>query len=606
MTYCLTILLLKTIKVSFRSLIGVLTNGFAGEKGDDIDTRHLITADPRAEACFDQIRSWLVDCMNHESCKSPLIAPLPRCIIEVPRSADASPKLTLSNGRFGRYLILSHCNGGFEISQLGDSKYGELDLSVLPKTFQDAIEITRRLGFEYLWIAALCGGQNDPKIRAEEIAKFPSTYGQCVMMLSASAGTDVHAGILNDRLVLQSPALGKSKDRYLRQNFLRWPSQLEDSPLAHRGWALQERILTPRVLHFTSRQMIYECAEDLKFEASGILDKNYGSMQIRKQYHKSRVQPFVEAHVRGLSKNPYPGIKLMPELLDYQKRLEAWHQCVDEFSKRTLGDPSHKLPAMACLAKVLDNDELGDYMAGIWSKNIGIGLAWSRVYGVLSQSPTYRAPSFSWASVDGEVSSFLLNWPETMLSDQAVDLSWINRHGPKLLSTNMFLADPSKPYEGVKEGSSITISGACLGLSSLLSSIKPKTVGETPLFCGTLALDQSWVLDCPCCGPKHPSDEEFSSEYKKFQDGMEHHICVILQGDGWKSGDSDVVLLVLRREGSGNGGGNERYVRVGMMRLILYHQYKPVWENEDRSFNSAPVHKEFDALGWDRRSLQLF
>lgn len=587
----------------------LVADEYVGEKDEETDTRHLIPANPRDEACFNQIRSWFSNCLKHKNCGTSFLAPLPRFIIEVPSKSDLPAKLTLSEGKLGRYLILSHCNGGFDLSSLGDIKLGNLNPSSLPKTFQDAIEITRRMGFEHLWIAGLCGGQNDPATRAEESAKFPSIYGQCAMMISATAGSDLNAGILNNRLVLQSPALGKNKDRYLRQRFLRWPWALETSPLAQRGWALQERILAPRIVHYTDRQIIYECADGLKFEASGILDKQYGSGQIRQQYRKSCVQPFIEDYVKTASSNPHPVPQVKPELLTYTRRLEAWHSSVNEFSKRTLGNPSHKLSAVAAVAKILDNGELGEYLAGIWSKNIGIGLAWSRVYGVLTPAAEYRAPSFSWAGVDGAVSSLVLNWPADILEQQKREPEWIERYGPKLLSTQMIPMDASNPYQGAKEGSNITISASVISLSALLEAIKPKNEEESRLFCGNLVLDQSWILDCPCCGPKHPSEEERKSEYKRFENGLEHHLCIILQSDGWKNGESVVDLLVVRREEVESKKDEEkevRYVRVGLMRLSLDFHYKPVWENEDRSFNAKPVHEVFDGMGWKRRELKLF
>lgn len=64
------------------------------------------------------------------------------------------------------YVALSYCWGlevGFRttMGNLGDLKAG-LDVSVLPRTLQDAIEITRGLGYKYLWVDALCILQDCP------------------------------------------------------------------------------------------------------------------------------------------------------------------------------------------------------------------------------------------------------------------------------------------------------------------------------------------------------------------------------------------------------------------------------------------------------------
>lgn len=211
------------------------------------------------------------------------------------------------------------------------------------------------------------------------------------------------------------------------------------------------------------------------------------------------------------------------------RRLEVWHQCVDEFSKRTLTVLSDKLPAMAGLAAVINDGTVGEYLAGIWSKNIGFGLAWARAYSLLSPTPAYRAPSWSWASIDGSVSSLLLSWPVTLMKDHACDPSWIDRYGPKLIAYHMILQDPLNPYMGVLEGSCIVVEGACASISQLTDHLE-----DNDFFNITLALDQSRAFDCPCCAPGRGGDtspdEEEVEEAKKVVDDTLHHICVILQG----------------------------------------------------------------------------
>lgn len=59
------------------------------------------------------------------------------------------------------YVTLSYCWGKTPmfISLLSENVSAfqqEIPLSTLPKTFEDTVRITRRLGFRYLWIDALC------------------------------------------------------------------------------------------------------------------------------------------------------------------------------------------------------------------------------------------------------------------------------------------------------------------------------------------------------------------------------------------------------------------------------------------------------------------
>lgn len=44
-----------------------------------------------------------------------------------------------------------------------------------------------------------------------------------------------------------------------------WDSQVQNQPLHRRGWVVQERLLAPRVLHFSLQQLVWECR---KFSAA--------------------------------------------------------------------------------------------------------------------------------------------------------------------------------------------------------------------------------------------------------------------------------------------------------------------------------------------------
>jgi hypothetical protein len=63
-----------------------------------------------------------------------------------------------------KYLTLSHFLGGANIYKLTkerpDSMLDEIGESLFPKTFQDALEITRRLEYRFIWIDSLCIFQN--------------------------------------------------------------------------------------------------------------------------------------------------------------------------------------------------------------------------------------------------------------------------------------------------------------------------------------------------------------------------------------------------------------------------------------------------------------
>lgn len=70
-----------------------------------------------------------------------------------------------TNEETEQYIYLSHCWGGHQplktdVSTIEARKKG-INWDELPRTFQDAVVMTRALGIRYLWIDSLCTVQDD-------------------------------------------------------------------------------------------------------------------------------------------------------------------------------------------------------------------------------------------------------------------------------------------------------------------------------------------------------------------------------------------------------------------------------------------------------------
>ncbi|KAH6684418.1 HET domain protein [Halenospora varia] len=578
-------------------------DSFSGSSPSEIEPIRVIPADPRDERCFKQLTSWISECSEHENCSTSTPVSLPKRIIEIPGDPSIKPKLVLSSGKKGLYLALTYLPRDEEISVKSRPAVGDdIDLQTLPRTFANAIEITHRLGFRYLFISSLCIPQDE---WIEESTSFAHIYGNTTLLLSATTSTSSASEILTqDRSRFYSPPVGPNKDQYLRQNLYRWRAEVEGSPLASESWAVQARILAPRVVHFTGRQMIWECAQDFAFEAGGVEDKSWGSMQVRQTYRKEIVQQYITEGLRRLA--PKGAMTTRDEnnvdaIAERAKRFEAWHTVVDHLSKTSTKSPKDRIFLLAPLAKLFDNGSLGNYLLGIWSKNIGVGLAWSRVYSMLSPAPTYRAPSWSPLSVDGEISALFMNWSPTILQDQAADPTWIEKYGPKLISTHLIPSDRESPYMEVKEGSHIVVEGACVGFKSLMNYLSDEKLEAQRFFRANPALDTSWIFDCACCSHLNVSEEERAAKNEEFSKEMDRHVLMIVGGDGWRTKESPIDMLILHDEGE-----EGRLRRVGMMRMELEMRYMPPWEREDGSYDARVVQKAFEECGWERKVLRLF
>lgn len=153
---------------------------------------------------------------------------------------------------------------------------------------------------------------------------------------------------------------GKSLDLYLRKaipHALFWeedvvpdqdPKDDPRLPLLARGWVYQERILSPRVLHLTRDELVWECMQN--------------------------------------------------------SDCDAWHDIVTGYTSKHLTYEKDRLPALSGLARRFGQMKPGvAYLGGLWRDSLGLDLLWFIAGRVKSEVIDIRLPSWSWASVTGKV-----------------------------------------------------------------------------------------------------------------------------------------------------------------------------------------------------------
>lgn len=553
---------------------------FPGPLTDKFDSLHDIARNSQDDKCVTKISSWMSQCAEHEKCYQFESVPLPERIIEVSPDPLVSPRIVASEGQKGAYIILSHHHPSADSAsssteaQPKDILPANLDIALYPKAIADAIDITRRLGYRYLWIRQLCLTTSE---FSENPAHFLGIYGRASLMLTASIRSELNLGLFHERNILQSPALGITKDRYLRPRALRWMTNIEESPLSRQGWNVIERILAPRIVHFTDRQLVWECASGCQFEAVKIIKEQESGPRIN-GYDKKLFQQFVESALLSpstdINETPYAGEE------SPVARLEAWTDSVNALSWGSFENPSDKLLVVGKSALAISDGSMGDYLAGIWSKHVASGLAWGRMFSPLTSATEYVAPTWSWASVDGPVGI------DDVRENLASDSAWAQKYQPELVSHHILYADPSTPYGNVLPGSHIVLDAACIGFKRLTSVLKD----DEESFRVRPILDQSLMFECICCRPRSAEVQEADSE--KFNREIDHHVCAVLKIDDWTTKTDNVgpcVCLVLKAS-----DGDDSYTRVGFLTVAPNCWNKPV--------NPSGT---FDRLGWERRQLRL-
>ncbi|PQE24438.1 heterokaryon incompatibility protein [Rutstroemia sp. NJR-2017a BBW] len=174
-----------------------------------------------------------------------------------------------------QYLTLSHVWGDLNNRfTLNTSNFEELVnrgicWQRLPKTFQDAVLITHRLGFEYLWIDCLCIIQDSKEDWNREAPRMASVYGNSACNIAA-LGKDSHAGCFQDRNPLSySPCRVLSceqGDVYFCTNQSGTFNDnsiclIKKAPLFKRAWVFQERMLAQRNIYFGDSQIHWDCIQ---------------------------------------------------------------------------------------------------------------------------------------------------------------------------------------------------------------------------------------------------------------------------------------------------------------------------------------------------------
>ena len=156
-----------------------------------------------------------------------------------------------------------------------------IDITTLPNTLKDAVHVTRAIGLRYLWIDTLCIVQDSTNDKATEIGLMNQYYKNAFCVIAATMSEDVMEGFLMTNvagplssnipppdditpqadLKHQVPFFspdGEAGVLFLGANPT--PFDGDFAPLNRRCWALQERLLCPRILRLpTTSSFSLQC-----------------------------------------------------------------------------------------------------------------------------------------------------------------------------------------------------------------------------------------------------------------------------------------------------------------------------------------------------------
>lgn len=83
--------------------------------------------------------------------------------------------------------------------------------------------------------------------------------------------------------------------------------------------------------------------------------------------------------------------------------LKSWSNIVESYSARSLTIAADKLPGLSGLAEEYERLTRDRYLAGLWKSALPGALMWGWPELTLSRPTPYRAPSWSWAAMEGSI-----------------------------------------------------------------------------------------------------------------------------------------------------------------------------------------------------------
>ena len=397
---------------------------------------------------------WLQVCIQtHKYCSESLRSSYrPARLIDLGRDFDFTRARLVESAPGDEpvhYLALSYCWGPhipeeaktFH-STLAESKR-RLRRSRLPRTFKHFFAMAKIIGVQYVWIDSLCILQDDEQDWQRETAAMGQIYSSAICTIAAESAKDCKGGIWLEsgfRVVNGSTRQDITQQQNLENYLAKCDQRFQECALQKRGWAVQERELSPRVLHFTFAHVFWECRESKKDAAvllgscdavagseSGRASNSYDwrTTQLRAldMPLEARTEIMVPEYSQPIH-NPRAlsafNNRLSPDYENVLYAFSVWRTIVEEYSNRTFSRWTDRLPALSGLASELEASLNSDYIAGIWSNDLH-GLLWTINYNTPALHHSSEGPSWSWASVPTPVD---YKWLHMALDYAGEDLSF--------------------------------------------------------------------------------------------------------------------------------------------------------------------------------------
>ena len=329
-----------------------------------------------------------------------------------------------------RYLALSHCWGGIApvvlTSNNKDTLKAGIKLSELPKTFQHAVALARFVHVRYLWIDSLCIVQDSDTDWEFEATTMKDVYKHAFFTIAATGAATSDGGLYFDRDVDLAKAVtvpiswkGIPSGMYTICHRELSGTNIIDAPLNKRAWVVQERLLSWRILHFGREQIAWEC----------------------QTLHACETFPKIQPPICRDSHEVHLHCRLQYGAVDLVRM--TWPLIAEAYAKCHLTKETDRCIAISGIAEEIQLATTDQYFAGLWESSFVEQLCWivdhlhnERQRRTRIRPLMYRAPSWSWLSVDSNIEFFsedidTMSAPETLFNVLRVEIenTGLNKFG---------------------------------------------------------------------------------------------------------------------------------------------------------------------------------
>jgi hypothetical protein len=203
------------------------------------DTQPILFTPKPIPRQFDalSVRSWLSFCMKNHGL---LCAPRKVSVRDLEVIDCSTMTVEKHNGK-SPYVTLSYVwateNGVCGPVQKRDG--AKALPALLSAVIKDSIQVTKALGYRYLWVDKFCIDQDASDLKHDQIRQMDAIYSNSELTIISAAGVDETYGL---------PVISESH----------WST---------RGWTFQEAILGRRRLVFTDDQVYFQCQRMNCFES---------------------------------------------------------------------------------------------------------------------------------------------------------------------------------------------------------------------------------------------------------------------------------------------------------------------------------------------------